>query len=761
MKKALSFIALIVALSFLGETHAIVQIGKIAFVSSRDGNSEIYLIDEDGSNEFRLTDDPARDESPSISPDGTKIAFASNREGMFELFVMDMDGSNVTQLSNSLAADGLYGIDWQPDGAKILFSARFGSESKELYTINSDGSELALFFADSQDSDFAVFSDDGSMVYMQRGIPLDDESIEIYSIDRDATELVQLTFDGASGEFSRSPGGEFTVGGQTKVVFIKRDEDGQDQISLIDPDGANLINLSKNDFNDTFPSPASNGEPVIVFTSDRDEGETQNLWKMLADGGGIERVTSSGGTTPDFWRPDVASSADTDEDGVIDVLDSCPSVDNPAQIDTDSDGLGDLCDDPGPPTQAVATLLASGNILLEWVNPTDVDAHHLLIYRSIEPGQLGEQFAYSTLAGTSLLDTEVGENSSYYYTLRTIDSDGNSSIDTGQLQVKIGNTLPEFTSTPDITALEGELYRLEVTASDLDGDQITLSAPTLPDWLTFSAETGQLTGTPVFEDIGDHEVVLQVSDGLGSAEQSFTITVAFVDQDDDGIPDTWETDNGLDPTVDNSQTDTDGDGALDIDEYAAGTDPKVFDEPDVLGSPVLSYQTNGVIITIAWTEVPGATGYVLSYTPYPNSANDLPATTDVGNTTSYAAELWNGAAYTISVRAYNSLGSGPNSNFINFTIELSPPEAPELTAAMDGNNVSLTWSAVEGADGYLLSYAPSPYAGEATIQSVEMGNSSSAHYTLPAGSSFFVAVQAYGPGGVSPYSEIELVSANQ
>ena len=51
-------------------------------------------MDADGSNQTRLTNNPAFDGVPVWSAEGTKIAFASNRDGNFEVYVMDADGSN-------------------------------------------------------------------------------------------------------------------------------------------------------------------------------------------------------------------------------------------------------------------------------------------------------------------------------------------------------------------------------------------------------------------------------------------------------------------------------------------------------------------------------------------------------------------------------------------------------------------------------------------------------------------------------------------
>ena len=69
--------------------------------------------------------------------------------------------------------------------------------------------------------------------------------------------------------------------------------------------------------------------------------------------------------------------------------------------------------------------------------------------------------------------------------------------------------------------------RICILASDIDvGDTLTLSAETLPSWLSFDAATGVLSGTPVNDDVGDHSVVLRATDAAGAyAEQSFTVTV--------------------------------------------------------------------------------------------------------------------------------------------------------------------------------------------------------------------------------------------
>ncbi len=401
--------------------------------------------------------------------------------------------------------------------------------------------------------------------------------------------------------------------------------------------------------------------------------------------------------------------ADTDNDGVIDDNDNCPLTANTNQEDADNDGLGDACDG-----------------LLD----SDGD------------GIAGNLDNCPAIANPDQLDTDD-------------DGIGDSCEEAAE------NNTPEITSTPSTTALEGEPYNYQFTATDPDSDPLTLSAVELPVWLSFSSATGELEGTPEYQDAGENTVTLQASDGIDDTEQTFTVTVSFTDQDNDGLPDTWETDNGLDPTIDNSGTDSDGDGVSDVDEYEAGTDPSVFDEPEDLDIPELTYQVNGIQVSISWSVVPEATGYILSYVPYPYNGHDVIATFDVGDAATFDAELWDGAAYLIAVQAYNNHGNSNYSNVEHFVIELAPPEPPVMSYEFTSNVITISWTVDDTADGYLLSYAPSPYTGPETIHSIDMGEDTSVQYTIPVGSHYYIAVQAYNAKGASQYSNIEEVTADE
>jgi TolB protein len=110
---------------------------RIAFVSQRVSNSEIFVMDADGTNQTNLTNSPAVDTGPSWSPDGSRLAFASNEGGQFDIVVMSADGGVQTRLTTGPANE--FDPAWSPDGSRIAFTSD-ADGNEEIYVMSADGS---------------------------------------------------------------------------------------------------------------------------------------------------------------------------------------------------------------------------------------------------------------------------------------------------------------------------------------------------------------------------------------------------------------------------------------------------------------------------------------------------------------------------------------------------------------------------------------------------------------------------------------------
>jgi hypothetical protein len=216
--------------------------GRIAFCSSREGNSEIDIIDTDGKNQVNLTQNPAWDTYPSWSPDGKKIAFISDRDGNWEIYVMDADGSNVKRLTNHPALDSW--PEWSPDGKMIAF------------TSDRDGWG------------------------------------DMYIMDADGANVKRITFN------NRVIIGLSWAPAQ-KIAFTYGLNRMDNPIFVIESDGKNQTRLSKPQVWTADPAWSPDGTK-IAFTSDRDGGRFK-IYIMNADGSNVKRLTDISGMTPSWF----------------------------------------------------------------------------------------------------------------------------------------------------------------------------------------------------------------------------------------------------------------------------------------------------------------------------------------------------------------------------------------------------------------------------------------------------------------------------
>jgi Tol biopolymer transport system component len=117
---------------------------RIAFDSTRSGNSEIWVVGANGKGLQQLTKTPngALSVNPAWSPGDKTIAFASNRSGGYQIWVMNAKlGSSPTRLTGKSPSDGQnFDPSWSPDGKTIVFASN-RKGNLQLYSMNADGSK--------------------------------------------------------------------------------------------------------------------------------------------------------------------------------------------------------------------------------------------------------------------------------------------------------------------------------------------------------------------------------------------------------------------------------------------------------------------------------------------------------------------------------------------------------------------------------------------------------------------------------------------
>jgi uncharacterized repeat protein (TIGR01451 family) len=311
---------------------------RIAFESTRDGNSEIYVMNADGTGVVRLTDNSATDAAPSFSLDGSRIVFTSLRDGNSEVYVMNADGSNQIRLTNNPGTDTR--ASFNGDGGRITFQSNRDGNS-EIYVMNDDGSAQTRLTDNPASDSTPSFSVDSSRIAFSS---FRDANQEIYVMNADGSNVTRLTNNSAA---DRDP--IFSPNG-SRIAF-HTDRDGNFEVYVMNADGSAPINLSNTPGSDSDPTFSGDGNR-IAFESTR-EGNA-NVYIMNADGTGQTRLTDqqmsdlgpsiSGQLNIDGDSQGNACDADDDDDGVLDNTDNCPITANADQTDSNGNGRGDACE---------------------------------------------------------------------------------------------------------------------------------------------------------------------------------------------------------------------------------------------------------------------------------------------------------------------------------------------------------------------------------------------------------------------------------
>jgi TolB protein len=303
-----------------------VMTSTIAFVSTRHDPtanlfaSQIYLMNGDGTNVRRITNNKYADNFPTLSPDGSRIVFDSNRLrteaepiNTSHLFLMNTDGTGQTLLARGASPT------WSPDGKKIAFHASAsgtGQPTKpypgavtidgDLFVMNVNGIlKKAALPKNITNSPEAIdedpdWSPNGQKIVFTSHLVADDKldsvTAEIYIIKADGKGKRERLTNNAEEE--RAP--QWSPDGK-RIAYMCRKGGSDFEICVMNADGTGQRQLTDNTAGDLTCSWSPDGQKIVFHRQPaREAGEARGipkyqLWTINSDGTGEMKLTDTPG----------------------------------------------------------------------------------------------------------------------------------------------------------------------------------------------------------------------------------------------------------------------------------------------------------------------------------------------------------------------------------------------------------------------------------------------------------------------------------
>ena len=172
-------------------TADVYVVGEIVVASSRanpPGKFQLYAIDRSNLAQLtKLTPDTTSASDPAFSPDGSRIAFVSQRDGNAEIYVMNADGTASTRITNDPQADGR--PSFTPDGQAVVFHSARTAGKQQIWVVNADGTGLTQLSRDSVNSSPTVSPDGQTIAYVSAR----NKDGDIWLMARDGSNQRQFT----------------------------------------------------------------------------------------------------------------------------------------------------------------------------------------------------------------------------------------------------------------------------------------------------------------------------------------------------------------------------------------------------------------------------------------------------------------------------------------------------------------------------------------------------------------------------------------
>lgn len=261
---------------------------KISFSNNSTGNKEVYLVDFDGTNLKRITEDNSLAMLPRWSPDGKEIIYTSYKRHNPDLYIYSLENGTNQVFSSRKGLNS--SASFSPDG-KVLAATLSHEGYPNLYLLNRKGEILSRLtqgkFADTS----ASFSPDGKRIIFvsdRPGWP------QIYVIDTDGSNLKRLSDSGYCDSPIWSPQGD-------KIAYSRGTNKGNHDIVIHDLISGEILQITNNQGSNENPSFSPDGQ-YLVFSSNRNK--KREIYVSTLDGTAQKKLMEMAGDsfTPS-WGP--------------------------------------------------------------------------------------------------------------------------------------------------------------------------------------------------------------------------------------------------------------------------------------------------------------------------------------------------------------------------------------------------------------------------------------------------------------------------
>lgn len=262
---------------------------RIAFASRRRGDKEIYAIDYDGHDSYRVTALDTISMTPDWRPNGDEICFTSFAAGDPDLYCAPAGGGRARVISSQRGLDMAPG--WSPDGSRLAMTLTKDGNA-EIYVLDSGGRSLRRLTYNPGIDTAPSWSPDGRQIVFESDRT---GRSQIWAMDAEGAHVRQLTFGGEAHSPAWSPLGD-------RIAYVER-IGGRFQVVTMGVEGETRTALTSIGDNED-PSWSPDGLH-IAFSSSRGGGS--DIYTMDWDGGHVRRVTRGGAFVSPSWSPRLRS----------------------------------------------------------------------------------------------------------------------------------------------------------------------------------------------------------------------------------------------------------------------------------------------------------------------------------------------------------------------------------------------------------------------------------------------------------------------